>query len=204
MEVRMKKNKKKIIISVIVLVLIFVCVCLLIFSNSVEDETQSVVLKDSIESYSYTLDERDTELFENEYEILKEILLADEIDYDLYAEQISKLFVIDFYTLNNKISKYDVGGLEYLNEDIKENFRLKAEDYIYKYVGTMSEFPEVSSIFVDEINEEQIAFYDENYSGYTLALSWEYIEDYGYDTSGTIEIILNNEKLEIVEFIGVS
>lgn len=199
----MKKNKKKIILCVVLLVIIIIFVCVLIFSgNSEEDLT--IVLKDSIDSYSYTLDERDTELFESEFEVLKEILEADEIDYTAYAEQISKLFVIDFYTLSTRVSKYDVGGLEYLNDDIEDNFKSKAEDYIYKYIGTLESFPEVSGVSIDEINEENITFYEEEYIGYTVYLSWEYVEDFGYDESGSIEIILNNDKLEIVEFIGVN
>lgn len=197
-----KKNKKKIILAIILLVTIGF-VCTLIFGGS-EEEVATVNIKDSIESYSYTLDDRDTELFESEYEILKEILLAEEIDYLLYAEQLSKLFVIDFYTLGTKLTKYDVGGLEYLNDDIEENFKLKAEDYIYKYLGTLDELPVVSAVDIDEINEDTIIFYEEEYSGYTVSISWEYEEDLGYDSSATIEIILNNEKLEIVEFIGVN
>lgn len=201
-----KMNKKKKLLIVIALLLLALCGFLIYINLKTEDAYVGSVIniKDSIENYSYHLDERDTEYFEEEFYLLKECLESEEIDFEVYATQISKLFVIDFYTLNNKISKYDVGGLEYLTADIEENFKLKAEDTLYKYVSTLdaNNLPEVVSVVVTEIFEETIIFKDEEFDGYYVSVEIEYDVDLGYDTTGTFEIILSNESLEIVEFVG--
>lgn len=195
------KNKRKLQASAI-LILILILIGLLIHSCSIEDEEIVITVKDSIDAYGYTLDDRDSDFFEEEFEILKDILLSDEMDNEKYAEQICKMFVIDFYSLSTKVSRYDVGSLEYLNENIVDSFFLKAEDYIYKYFGILENFPEVKSVKIKDISFENITFNEIEYEGYIVSLTWEYIKDYGYDKTGDFQVIINNDKIEIVEFIG--
>ena len=47
---------------------------------------------------------------------------AKEVDNKKYAEAISKLFVIDFFTLDNKSSKNDVGGVQFVYTSYKADF----------------------------------------------------------------------------------
>ena len=63
-------NKKYKIPLIILLVLIIVCLCLLVFKKFVYDKadkkptvTSSIV--DNMESYGYSLDDRDTKLYKN-------------------------------------------------------------------------------------------------------------------------------------------
>ena len=49
-----------------------------------------------------------------EFDVLKANLESDTIDEEAYALSIAKLFIIDLYTMNNKINKYDIGGIEYV------------------------------------------------------------------------------------------
>ena len=69
---------------------------------------------DKMDKYGYSLEDRDTKLFKDTYYELKDVLESDNIDYKIYGEKLSELFVIDLFTISNKISKYDVGGLDYL------------------------------------------------------------------------------------------
>ena len=197
------KIKKKIILF-LVLFIILLALSFLCFRFILPNEKNSVNIKDNIDNYSYTLDDRDNKLFEKEYQKLKTVLSKNKLDYEEYAKGISKLFILDFYTLNNKISKYDVGGLEFVNSDIRDNFKLKSEDTIYNYIGQIEnkELPEIENITVESITEEDILFNSKNYTGYKINLTWNYTKKLGYDTKGTIKVINNDNILEIVEFIG--
>ncbi|MCI9281233.1 MAG: hypothetical protein HFI49_03125, partial [Bacilli bacterium] len=85
----------------------------------------------NIEKYGYTLDDRDTKYMKETFKELESVLNAEEINEEEYAKILSKLFIIDFYTLSNKINKYDVGSLEYILNDKQEMFKNKAMDTIY-------------------------------------------------------------------------
>ena len=47
---------------------------------------------------------------------------------------ISKLFVIDFYSLNSALNKNDIGGKEFVYRNYQEDFSKLAKETIYKYV----------------------------------------------------------------------
>lgn len=204
---KMKKNKKmkksvKLVLAILFILIAAVLIKVVFFASA--ETVNVVVVKDTMESHNYTLDERDSELFEEKYNELKDILSEDEIDFEKYAELISELFIIDLYTLNNKITKYDVGGLEYLVDDIVENFELKASETMYKYIGDLeyNELPEVSSIEIDEIDSKNIIYNDEEYSGYNIEISWDYLKDLEYDTNGVLSLIIDDEIVKIIEYIG--
>lgn len=200
----MKKNKKKKWLLVLFIIFIILIASIVLLCLSKEETNTAIVVKHSMEEYPYSLDERDTDLFEEEYDYLVEILTSEEIDYELYAEQISKLFIIDLYTLNNKISKYDVGGIDYLEDSIKSNFSLKVEDTLYKYISTLDSelLPEVFEISITSISGDTIIYNEISYEGYYVTLNWDYVEDLNYDTTGEIIIILEDDLLKIVEYIG--
>lgn len=196
---KMLKRKFKLYLLVFVIIFLFF---LLLCTKTTKSSSYNVV--DEIEGYGYTLDDRDSELYSEYFYELKSLLDSEDIDLDQYARYISKMFIIDFYSLDNKISKYDVGGLEFLQVDIVDNFKLKAEDTLYDYIGYIDnkQLPKVESIEVSSL-EESFAIYNlVEYDSYELILSWEYSEDLGYDKTGSITLINNDGILEIVEFIG--
>ena len=170
--------------------------------NTPENKPESV---DTISAYGYALEDRDTKLFKTKYEELKSILTGKDVDYEEYAKVLSELYIIDLYTINNKISKYDVGGSDYVYPDSKENYELKVRDTIYKYVEDNSygersqELPEVSDIEVSEIKASDYTLGETKYNGYLVTLSWEYVKDLGYDSSATLSLIKSEDKLYIVE-----
>ena len=209
----MKASKKKKIIMFITIVLI-VLIGLGIFlymyfkgNKKVDAPAIQATILNSIGDYGITLSDMDTELYKKEYETLKKNLESDKIDYEEYAKSISKLFVIDLYTINNKINKYDVGGYEVVYPKIVDNYKLNVEDTLYKYVEDNSQgkrdqiLPEVSSIEVKSIksNKYTIKSEDTTYEGYKVNLSWKYKKNMGYDDEGEIIIIKVDNKLYIVE-----
>ena len=203
----MKKKYKRLIILFVVIALLAIG-CFLIFKMLKKDDVQeNVNVVDSISKYGYNLDDRDTELMKSTYEELKKILNSDEIDYELYANTLAKLFVIDLFTMDNKINKYDVGSTEYVYPDAIENFKLNVEDTIYKHMENNSSgkrkqnLPEVSSIDVlsTEVGEYTIGDTD-TFDAYIVDLAWEYASDLGYDDNATVTLVKMEEKLYVVEY----
>ena len=58
-------------------------------------------------------------------------------DEDLkdYASAIVRSFVADFFTLSNKVSRTDVGGMQFFSEDVVSYFRSFAIDEFYLYLN---------------------------------------------------------------------
>ena len=168
-------------------------------------EKQTIKKVDSIKGFDYHLEDRDTKLYKDEFQILKKNLESDEIDYEEYASSIAKLFIIDLYTIDNKVNKYDVGSLEFVYPKSKENFELNVKDTLYKYIEDNSyddrtqELPIVSAITVDDIKESTYKLEEEEIPSYEVTLSWEYEEDLDYDDEAIIKIIKDDKTLYVVE-----
>ena len=197
----MKKiNKIKRIIGIIICVLtviIGIYLVLVILPNNNKGLTPKEVEK---VIFDYTLYQRDTATYKDIFNELKTELNSETIDYRRYAELISKLFIVDLYTLNNKISKDDVGGVQFVKDEIKDNFIFNASNTIYKYVGINNgDMPEVSSIELVDIKEYTYTISSKEYQGYEVNLKWEYKKDLGYDKEGIIYVVKEGEKLFIVE-----
>ncbi len=206
----MKKNKKKFIIALIVIIIIGISIGIyyIFFHKTpqIEAPVQEVKVMNEIEGYGYKLDDRDTELFKTKFNELKELLENnEEIDKEKYASLLSQMFIIDLYTINNKNSKYDIGGLEFLYNEAQESFKSVIMDTIYKTVVNNldkkrdQELPEVSEITVKEITPSTYKFPDESEkNSYIVKLEWDYVENLGYDTYADVELIENDNKLEVV------
>lgn len=190
---------KKIIGFVMLGLIIVICVYALLIvlpnrKNKGVEEVNKI-------KFGYVLYDRDNSVYKDVFESLKDTLESDEIDYEKYAEYISKLFVIDLYTLNNKVSKDDIGGTQYVEESIKENFELNASRTMYKYISNENKknLPEVTNIELIEIKSSKYKISDKEYDSYEVSLKWEYKEDLGYDKEGTIYVVNKEDKLFVVE-----
>lgn len=202
-----KLNKNKVFYLIMGILIIAVVAIIGIsaykdFFKKKNDEV-TVVKKelDSLELYGYTLDDLDTETYKTYFEELKEILNKEELDEEEYAKAVVKLFVTDFYTLDNKITSSDFGGLEFIHPDALENFKLKAGDTLYNHVKTnldgnrTQDLPYVEEVEITSI--ENTTFNEQE--AYQIDAKWSYKEDLGYQTSATFYLIKNDNKLYIVE-----
>lgn len=198
------KKSRKIIISLIVIILIAIIgliVYKMVFNNSQEE----VKIIKRIKDYDYNLKENETELYKAEFNELDKILSKKNVDYEEYAKSIAKLFIIDFYTLNNKLSKNDIGGTEFIKEDMRDNFIEEARSTFYKYVevidGRTQELPEVSSITDVSVEKTEFKYSDKTIdeNAYKVSISWDYVEDLGYEKEASMIIVKQDKKLYIVE-----
>ncbi len=199
----MKKEYKILLKVTFILIILFLIIFAIFkFSNTQKDLYKVV---DKISDFNYTLDDRDTKLMKNEFNKLKKILESDSIDYGEYAKELSNLFVIDLFTINNKTSKYDVGGTEYVFEEVSDNFKLNVIDNLYKYVGNSnSKYPAVKEIVATNIiDTEPYTYNKKEYETYKVEVTWNYEEDLGYDKKGEIILVKEDNKLAIVSYKGV-
>lgn len=204
---KMKKLNKGKIFYLIMGILIIALVAV-IGVNAYKDffkkgEEPTIIKKelDSLELYGYTLDDLDTEIYKKYFNELKEILNSEEVDEEEYAKAVVKLFVTDFYTLENKITSSDFGGLEFIHPDALENFKLKAGDTLYNHVKTNldgkrdQDLPYVEEVTI--VSAEKTTFNEQE--AYQVKASWSYKEDLGYQTSANFYLIKDENKLYIVE-----
>lgn len=197
----MKKiNSLKRIIGLIILLLIIVVgiyAVLIVLPNSDINSLPKEVEKIK---FDYVLYQRDKAIYKEIFNELKEELNKQSIDYEKYAEYISKLFVIDLYTLSNKISKDDIGGVQFVKDSIKENFILNVSSTMYKYIGMDNgDLPEVISVELIGVKEYTYVIGDKDYEGYEVNLKWDYKKDLGYDNEGIIYVVRDKDELFIVE-----
>ncbi len=197
------KKRNKIIIGLLILIILIVAIyygVVLLFLNGEKE----IKVLDSIDKYGYNLEDRDTKLFEEYYNNLKNLLENDDVNYDSYAKNLAAIFIIDLYTINNKISKYDVGGSDYILIDNRDNFNLKVSDTMYKYISEedINNLPEVNEINLGEVVETEYILGETTYEAYEIEVTWGYVKDLDYDTSGIVTMIISNDKLNVVELKG--
>lgn len=198
------KKSRKIIISLIVIILIAI-IGLIVYKTVFNDSQEEVKIIKSIKDYDYNLKENETELYKTEFNELDKILSKKNVDYEEYAKSIAKLFIIDFYTLNNKLSKNDIGGTEFIKEDMRDNFIEEARSTFYKYVevidGRTQELPEVSNITDVSVEKAEFKYSDKTIdeNAYKVSISWDYVEDLGYEKEASMIIVKQDKKLYIVE-----
>lgn len=203
----LNKNKLFYFIMIsLILVVIIVIGLKFTFEFLVKDDKNVVTKKelDSLELYGYTLDDYDSDLYKEYFNDLKSTLNNKEVNYEDYAKEIVKLFVSDFYTLDNKLTSSDIGGVEFIPSDMVENFKMHAGDTMYNHVKTniygdrVQELPIVKSVEVTNIENITYTYKDKEYSAYKVSARWEYKEDLGYKNNEIFTLIKDNNKLYIV------
>ena len=166
----MKKVIKVIIIILLIVALVISGIFVLKkFLNKPDDSKDPMVVEikklDEIKGFSYYLYDNSTDLYKELFNELKTVLEADTIDEEKYAELVSKMFVEEFYTLNNKITNQDVGGLDFVHSSVKENLKLKASNTIYKYIESNvygdreQQLPEVSEFVSADVTTSKYTYH---------------------------------------------
>ena len=200
------KTRKKRYTSIIIILVILLILGIIGFIYLNKDEEKSVIkVERTIPGYEYTLEENEIEIYKDTFKKLESILDEEEIDKEEYAKCISELFIIDFYTLDNKLSKNDIGGVQFVYPSIKDNFVEKARSTFYKYLevkeGRTQSLPVVSEItsVLAEKTLFKVKDTKENKEAYKVSISWKYEENLDYEKEADLYVVEESNKLYIIE-----
>ena len=163
---------------------------------------------DVIEEYGYSLNNMHPEIYKEYFKELKTVLKETPVDEEEYVTLISKMFIIDLYSLDIRVDQNDVGGVEFVYSDIVDSYKDKVKDTIYLYMESnlygkrKQDLPIVKDVSVDSINN--VPYYYENntktdQNAYEVKVSWDYEETSDYQKSATLYFVHNDKKLELVE-----
>ena len=203
----MRLKKKVKVILIIAIILISTGLGFLAYESVKPKAVKTATVENEIEEYGYTLKSTRNDRYKKAFQELKDILSKKDVDEKAYVEQISKMFIMDFYTLNDKLANTDVGGIDFVHTDAKTNFLEKAEDTVYKYVendiygNRDQQLPEVTEVTVEKVENIEYTigtdFTDD--SAYQVEVSLKYKEDLDYPTKATLIFVHEDNKLSLVE-----
>lgn len=207
MNKKRRVSYKKIIILLFLLIL-FVIILFVIgkFNNKKQPVTNEVEVIDSIDNFDYHLNDNETKYYNELFNSLKELLGNDNYDEEKYAVLIGQLFLVDFYDLNSKVMKSDVGGTQFVYLDYRTDFEKGAIDSIYKFVESnvygdrKQNLPIVKKVEMISINSDTYEYgdYVDN-NAYFIDMSISYDKNLGYPTEVSLVLIHNGDKLEVAE-----
>lgn len=196
---------KKFILIILFMILIYSVGGIYYIKYVYKDNNEPVVKNlVEIEGYPYSLKSNASKLYIDEFNILKDNL-ENNYNEEEYIKSISKLYIIDLYSLKNKLNKYDI-NVDFIYPDIVSNYRLNIENTLYKYLENNSdgnrnqELPVVSNVIIDEILDEKYSLNKENVPCKKVKVTIEYENDLGYDKSGTITLVKQDKYYYIVEY----
>ena len=196
---------KKFILIILFMILIYSVGGIYYIEYVYKDNNEPVVKNlVEIEGYPYSLKSNASKLYKDEFNILKDNL-ENNYNEEEYIKSISKLYIIDLYSLKNKLNKYDI-NVDFIYPDIVSNYRLNIENTLYKYLENNSdgnrnqELPVVSNVIIDEMLDEKYSLNKENVPCKKVKVTIEYENDLGYDKSGTITLVKQDKYYYIVEY----
>lgn len=198
----MKKPIRILIISIIT-ISVLVLACFAIKYYVLDNEEKLFKTIDTIDDYGYNLDDRDTEYYKSLFNELKTLLDKDHNDIE-YANLVAKLYITDLYTLSNKINKYDVGGVEFIFKDFKDDYVSSVKTTLYRYLqdnedgNRKQDLPIVEDVKV-ACESNTYEHNEKEYDGYICNTDITYKEDFGYDTTVKLVLIKDGNIISIAE-----
>lgn len=205
---KLKKSIKKVII---VIVIIIALIAIIFIGKKLLPQKENIKepkVLNTINEYNYVLKDNKSKKYQASFKELSKILSEENVDEVAYVNKITEMFIMDFYSLIDKTSKTDVGGVDIVYPDILENFLKNAENTFYKYVESNiynnrnQKLPEVEKVTID--STEVIPFTygtttDDN--AYEVKASWNYTTtDFSdYQQEATLVFIHQDKKLYLVE-----
>ncbi len=207
-------NKNSVVKSIVFVIVVIVVVSLIgiasyyiLINNDNKKAKETNKSIDEISGYNIRLNERDSEEYKTEFENLKNILASSNIDEDSYAESVAKLFVIDLYTMDTKINKYDIGGLELVIPEFRENYSVNVTNTLYKYLNDNTDgkrsqnLPHVSKVDVIKTDKKEYTINGvaTPYSAYVFNMKVTYKYDLGYDSEVEVIVVFKDNFMYVVE-----
>jgi len=190
MKTKTKRNEKNSSFSILVVFLLLGLIiggCYCFYQEFFNSDTGSVTVVSKMDDYPYYLNSNATRLYKKYYKLLEEELKDSKVDEKEYAKLVAQLFSIDFYTLSNKLTNQDIGGIQFISHSLQEKFSSESKNTVYKYIE----------------NIETVSYNKNNLSdssAFKVLVELEYVVDLGYPESLELFFIHEDNKLVLVEF----
>ena len=120
------------------------------------------------------------------------------------------MLVLDFYNLDNKMSKNDIGGTQFIMDNYRSNFILEASETVYKYIehnvygNRKQELPKVKEVSVESVNTNTYKYNNiTDDKAYIIKVKVSYEKDLGYPTSVVVKLLhtkMENGKTKLEVF----
>ena len=177
--------------------------------NRVPKVVNKSEVESEIKDFGYKINDNESKYYKDTFKELEELLNQDEHDDSKYCELIAKLFVIDLYSLDTKINKYEVSSVQYFYPERQEMHRNKVIDNFYNMIEDNSygkrtmELPIVSNTEVLGTEEVTYTIDEVEYPGVKIEIEISYEKDLCYDKKGSFTLIKKDNKWWVVSFEGV-
>ena len=206
----MKNKKKNKLVLIILSTLVILTILVIILSLTTKKDNQEQDIKeakkvDVIDKYGYYLEEDATDYYKSLYKELKDITNKDEVDYEEYAKIVAKLFVTDVFNLDNKVTSSDIGGLQFIYPDFREDFIKINQTGLYSnilsniYNDRVQELPIVNEVNIDLVKETTFNYNNKEYKGYLVEVNISYEKDLSYQTTYKLTIIKEDKYLYVAK-----
>ena len=206
---RLKKKVKRIILVFLIIALLVVCGLFVKDKFFDKEEVKETKVLKTIDKYGYTLKDNKTSKYKKMFEELNEILTEDPVDEEEYVKKITEMFIYDFYSLDDKASKTDIGGVDFVHKDVLQNFLVAAEDTYYKYVESniyknrQQRLPVVGDVTIESVKNDTytIAGGETDDKAYYVKVNWDYTDNSfdSYQKTAELVFVHNDIRLDLVE-----
>ena len=177
--------------------------------NKVPKVVNKSTIESEIKDFGYKINDNESKYYKDTFKQLEQLLNQKDYDDNTYRDLIAKLFVIDLYSLDTKINKYEVSSSQYFYPSKQQMHQNKVIDTFYNIIEDNSygkrttSLPLVSQVTITNTDETTYKINDLDYSGYQITLDISYAKDLGYDTKGNITLIKEDNKWWVVSFTGL-
>ena len=207
MAVKRKISIKKIARFAILLVLFIIVVSTIVKALINADKKASVKVVSELKDYNYVLKDNSTQYFHDLFYKLEDTLEKEEINEEEYAKLVGQLFLTDFFTLDNKTNKNDVGGIQFVYKDYQKDFASYASDSVYRSIENNligernQQLPIVSEVIVLNIEQKEYQYSEtkKDDKTYVIDLKINYKKDLDYQQKATLFLVHEENKLVVVE-----
>lgn len=203
------KNKKIRVFWTIFIIVLFLSAGLIylkIYKDTTARNVEKINTVDTIENFNYVLNSNAPKYYKNLFKELKEILNNEQQDEEAYAKKITQLFVTDLFTLSNKVTSSDVGGVQFVYKDFQEDFVSIAQSSLYNniksniYGNRKQQLPEVTNVTILEIVKKDFKYNNTTLTNsYFINVEIKYKKDMNYPTKYQVVVSKNDKILEVVK-----
>ena len=205
---KLKKNAKIFIIVLVIVVVLILGGIIVSKLIPKKEEVKEAKVIDTIDDYGYVLKDNKSKEYQSLFKELITVLHAKEIDEASYANKLSEMFIVDFYSLSDKSAKTDVGGTDIVHPDVLNNFLENAENTYYKYVESNiynnrnQELPKVETVTVEKTENIKYTYGEiTDEKAYSVDVVWTYTEEKfsDYQQKANLTFVHKDNKLYLVE-----